>query len=147
MAPQPVPVLPGHLVFDYGGRRYVGPEIPGGRGVELYHRILPLLLESGAFEAGAVSEAKKRRARVIAATLRLAANPAVLPLVRETLLGFTVDGISIDGSWDLAFAGRPADAMGAAMEVWERSGFFAVPGLISTAVEAPAAPVEHRDAV
>lgn len=136
--------MPGHLVFEYNGRRWVGPEIPGGRGVRLYHRLMPVFVATGIFLRG-----EDPKASMVAAMLRLTAHEGVLDLVTETLQGFTVDGMSVDTSWDQVFAGRPADALGGALEVWEKSGFFAVPGVTSTTQKgaAPEAVPALRDAV
>ena len=120
-----------HGVLD--GRAYVGPVAKGSAGDAAYHRLLGALQETGAL-AGMISG---DGLQILTARAKLFLSADARALVRETLRGYTVDGISLDVAFDEAFAGRPWEPTAAALEIWMAQGFFTLPGAIPGKRDAP----------
>lgn len=122
-----------HGVLD--GRTYAGPVMLGSAGDAAYHRLLVALQETGAL-AGMFSSSG---VDVLLARAKLFNAPDARALVRETLRGYAVNGISLDQAFDTVYAGRPWEPTAAALEIWMAQGFFTLPGAIPGKREPPKA--------
>lgn len=114
----------GYTRFVIGGRMWVGKEIAGSKALSLRRRLLPIFNETIWKHRPGVSQG----AAVILSLQEMEAHPDCGPLVDETIDGYTVDGVPYARDRDTVLRGRASDAFEAAVEVWEREGFFSRPG-------------------
>lgn len=111
------------------GRAYVGPVAKGSAGDAMYHRVLGALVSTGTLQAMFSGDG----AAHMLARAKLFGSADGHALVKETLRGYSVDGIALDTSWDDAFAGRPWEPVAATLLIWEAQGFLLLPGVTPSA--------------
>ena len=106
--------------FELGGRKYEGPVSEGKDAMSLFRKSSTLAVECG-FYGGAATTAEM--------LVSLGASSKAEPVVKETLKGWSVDGVAIDDkNWSELFEkkGNYLDPYAASFRIWLLSGFLAV---------------------
>ena len=108
------------------GRQYVGRAAMGGASDLRYRKVQALMASSGLLR---VILAGGDAYETAAAKSAMLTAPGSLELARETLEGFTVDGLALPAEWDKVYQGRGWEPAMAAIEVWGAEGFLLPPGM------------------